>query len=142
VEPGHAHRITPPQARRPVTRPAATPGKEQRRRAITHGVLLSAHPGREDLLAAYEDRVLEHVTDHGGVVLQRLRRRWSTHQPCEVQIIEFAWSEAFEDYLIDPRRVALGCERQAAVVRSDLIEVEPVAPTRDQAYGDVRDRAS
>ena len=105
-------------------------------------VLLWAHPGAEAALAAYEDTVLRLVPDHGGRVVLRarsseaLRARSSEAlraggsgadgQPAEIQVIEFPSAAALDAYLGDPRRTALAADRDRAVARTEVIDVELV----------------
>jgi uncharacterized protein (DUF1330 family) len=96
--------------------------------------LLWAHPGAEEALAAYEDRVLRFVADHGGRVVLRargsgvLRARGSgvDGQPLEIQVLEFPSSAALDDYTADPRRTALAADRDRAVARTEIIDVDLV----------------
>ncbi|PTR25823.1 hypothetical protein C8K36_106257 [Rhodococcus sp. OK519] len=92
---------------------------------ITLCVLLWAHPGREDALIAYEDKVLALVAEHRGRVLQRARTDGSGDQPLEVQMFSFESQEAMDGYLGDERRLALAGERDRAVARTELMRVTP-----------------
>ncbi|MFJ3670605.1 hypothetical protein ACIPSE_29525 [Streptomyces sp. NPDC090106] len=87
-------------------------------------VLLWARPGRADALAAYEDRVLALLGEHGGKVVQRARADGAEGRPDEVQLIEFTERAGYDGYLSDERRTALAAERDAAVARTDLYPVE------------------
>ena len=105
-------------------------------------VLLWAHPGEQAALAAYEDRVLRLVPDHGGRVVLRaqasevLRAQASGVQPAggagadglpaEIQCFEFPSEAALDAYLGDPRRTALAADRDRAVYRTEIIDVELV----------------
>jgi uncharacterized protein (DUF1330 family) len=99
-------------------------------------VLLWAHPGAEAALATYEDRVLRLVPDHGGRVVLRARdsgvlRGSGTGtggQPVEIQLIEFPAAAALDAYMSDPRRTALAADRDRAVARTEVIDVELVPP--------------
>jgi len=107
-------------------------------------VLLWAHPGAEAALAAYEDRVLRFVPDHGGRVVLRARgsgvlpargsgvlpARGSDGdgRPAEIQLFEFPSAAALDAYTSDPRRTALAAERDQAVARTEIIDVELVPP--------------
>jgi uncharacterized protein (DUF1330 family) len=99
-------------------------------------VLLWAHPGAEAALAAYEDTVLRLVPDHGGRVVLRarnsgvLRARTSGAEggPAEIQVIEFPSAAALDAYMGDPRRTALAADRDRAVARTEIIDVELVPP--------------
>ena len=55
--------------------------------SLTLCVLLWAHPGTEDALAAYEDAVLALVAEHGGRVVQRARSSGADEQPLEIQVL-------------------------------------------------------
>lgn len=91
-------------------------------------VLLWAHPGAEAALAAYEDKVLRFVPDHAGRVVQRARGSGGEGQPAEIQLLEFPSDAALDSYLRDPRRTALAADRDQAVARTDIIDVELVPP--------------
>jgi uncharacterized protein (DUF1330 family) len=87
-------------------------------------VLLWAHPGHEDGLVAYEDRVLALVPAHGGTVLQRARSSGDAGHPLEMQFYRFPSEDALQSYLADDRRVALAAERDRVVARTELIRVQ------------------
>ena len=97
-------------------------------------VLLWAHPGAQAALAAYEDRVLRFVPDHGARVVLRARvsgvqrapGSGADGQPAEVQLLEFPSAAALDAYMGDPRRTALAADRDRAVARTEIIEVELV----------------
>ena len=89
-------------------------------------VLLWAHPGAEAALAAYEDTVLRLVPDHGGRVVLRARSSGADGQPAEIQVIEFPSATALDAYMGDPRRTALAADRDRAVARTEVIDVELV----------------
>ena len=113
-------------------------------------VLLWAQPGAQAALTAYEDRVLRLVPDHGGRVVHRARnsgvhrgRNSGVHrgrnsgvqggggggadgQPAEIQFIDFPSQAALDAYMADPRRTALAAERDRAVARTEIIDVELV----------------
>jgi uncharacterized protein (DUF1330 family) len=89
-------------------------------------VLLWAQPGAQAALTAYEDRVLRLVPDHGGRVLQRGRGRGAEGQPAEIQFIDFPSQAALDAYMADPRRTALAADRDRAVARTEIIDVELV----------------
>jgi uncharacterized protein (DUF1330 family) len=77
-------------------------------------VLLWAHPGQEEALAAYEDSVLGLLPDHGARVLDR-------GAPTEVQLLEFPSAAALDAYMNDPRRIALAADRDAAIARTEVL---------------------
>ncbi len=87
-------------------------------------VLLWPNAGAEQALIAYEDRVLELMGDHGARVLQRARTDGADGSPLEIQILEFPSEEALEGYMGDERRTALAGERDAAIARADVLEVD------------------
>ncbi len=87
-------------------------------------VLLWPNAGTEQALVAYEDRVLELMGDHGARVLQRARTDGADGAPLEIQILEFPSQEALEGYMGDERRIALAAERDAAIARTDVLEVD------------------
>lgn len=89
-------------------------------------VLLWAHPDAEAALAAYEDAVLRLVPDHGGRVVLRARNSGAEGQPAEIQVIEFPSAAALDAYMGDPRRTALAADRDRAVARTEIIDVELV----------------
>jgi uncharacterized protein (DUF1330 family) len=92
-------------------------------------VLLWALPGRDAALAAYEDRVLTLVAEHGGRVVRRGSVTGGGEgSPAEVQFIEFPSEAALDAYLTDPRRLAMATERDAAVARTDVHRIEPRLP--------------
>ncbi len=91
---------------------------------VTLCVLLWAHPGRDDELVAYEDRVLPLVAGHGGRVRERARSDGTDGAPLEVHLIEFPSEAAFEAYLVDDRRAAMAAERDAAIARTQVLRVE------------------
>ena len=87
-------------------------------------VLLWARPGAAEALAAYEDKVLALLGDHGGRLVQRARADGADGRPDEIQLIEFASQAGYDGYMADARRTALAAERDAAVARTDLYPVE------------------
>ena len=91
--------------------------------AVELCVLLWAHPGQEEGLVAYEDRVLALVPAHGGTVLQRARSSGEGGHPLEVQFYRFPSEDALQSYLADDRRVALAAERDRVVARTELLRV-------------------
>lgn len=91
-------------------------------------VLLWARPGAGDALIAYEDRVLGLLAGHGGRVVQRARSSGDDGQPLEVQTLEFPSAQAVSDYLADGRRLALAADRDQAVARTEIINVDLVQP--------------
>ena len=92
---------------------------------VTLCVLLSAAPGREQMLVEYEDQVLQRVTVYGGRVLQRVRAIEPV-SPFEVHVLEFPTEDALMGYMADPERVALAPLRDEAIVNTDVIRVEVV----------------
>jgi uncharacterized protein (DUF1330 family) len=97
--------------------------------SLTLCVLLWAQPGADDALVAYEDRVLALVPEHGGRVLQRARSSGADGQPLEVQLIEFPSAAALDAYMTDGRRTSLAAERDRAIARAQVINVELVGET-------------
>ena len=96
--------------------------------SLTLCVLLWPRPGAHDALTAYEDRVLSLVSEHGGRVLQRARSSGADGQPLEIQFLEFPSAEALGRYMADERRTVLADERDRAIGRTDVIEVELIEP--------------
>jgi uncharacterized protein (DUF1330 family) len=118
-------------------------------------VLLWAQPGAQAALTAYEDRVLRLVPEHGGRVVHRAQNsgaqgarnsavqgaRNSAVQrapggggdghPAEIQFLDFPSQTALDAYMADPRRTALAADRDQAVARTEIIDVElaPVPPS-------------
>jgi hypothetical protein len=107
--------------------------------AITLCVLLWARPGADDALTAYEDEVLRLVPAHGGTVVSRVRRladgtsaapgpgEPGAGEPLEVQVISMPDGAALDAYTNDPARLALSAARDAAVARTVVIPVRPLA---------------
>lgn len=93
---------------------------------LTFYALLWPNPGTADALIAYEDKVLPLVADHGGQVLQRARSDGADGRPLEMQLFEFPTTEAFDAYITDPRRTALTSDRDHAIARTELINVQLV----------------
>ncbi|MGF2947333.1 DUF1330 domain-containing protein [Mycobacterium sp. Lab-001] len=94
--------------------------------SLTFYALLWAHPGADEALIAYEDRVLDLVPEHGGRVVQRSRSDGADGRPLEIQLFEFPSAEAFNAYMHDPRRTALATERDRAIAKTELINVQIV----------------
>ena len=94
--------------------------------SLTLCTLLWARPGAEDGLIAYEDRVLRLVPEHGGRVLQRARGSGTAGQPLEVQLLEFPSAQALDAYMADDRRRSLAGERDKAISKTEVIEVQLV----------------
>jgi hypothetical protein len=90
-------------------------------------VLLWAKPGQNDALVAYEDAVLRFVPDHSGVVLERVRSEGKGDDPLEVQLLDFPSRAHIEGFMSDSRRLSLARFRDAAVERTEVIEVRPVS---------------
>jgi hypothetical protein len=94
--------------------------------SLTFYVLLWARPGSEDALIAYEDKVLGLIADHGGKVLQRARSDGRENRPLEIQFFRWESQAAMDAYMSDPRRTALAGERDRAITRTEIINVEVV----------------
>lgn len=91
---------------------------------LTLCILLWAHPGAEEALTAYEDQVLALLPDHGGRVIQRARSKGAGGYPLEVHILEFPSPRALDDYVADSRRQALAGDRDRAIAKTEVIEVD------------------
>lgn len=92
---------------------------------LTLCILLWAHDGKFEDLVSYEDTVLSLITEHGGHVLQRLRRL-NDEGPDEVQVIEFPSEEALNGYMNDDRRLELAATRENAVARTEIYRMDQV----------------
>ncbi|WP_044506881.1 hypothetical protein [Gordonia sp. KTR9] len=86
--------------------------------------LLWAHDDTADALTRYEDTVLDLLAEHGGAVVSRVIGAGHDGTPHEVQILSMADRDALDAYLADPRRVALADERDRAIARTDVFEVD------------------
>jgi uncharacterized protein (DUF1330 family) len=93
---------------------------------VTLCVLLWARPGAESGLIAYEDQVLDIVSGYGGRVLQRARSSGGDGQPLEIQLLEFPTAQAVAEFMADGRRQALADERDRAIARTEVIDVQLV----------------
>ena len=79
----------------------------------------------EHALIAYEDAVLKLVDQHDGRVLHRARTDGADGRPLEIQLFEWAASQAAMDgYTADPRRVTLAADRENAIARSEIVAVQ------------------
>jgi len=87
-------------------------------------VQLWANPGQDSALIDFEDQVLALIPHHGGRVLQRVRRTEPSEEALEVQVISFPNDAAFEAYLADPERLALGNHREIAIARTVITRVQ------------------
>ena len=95
-------------------------------------VLLWAKPGQNDALVAYEDEVLKFVPDHSGVVLERVRSDGGGDDPLEIQLLDFPSKAHLSGFMSDSRRLSLAPHRDAAIERTEVIEVHRVS---GQGYG-------
>ena len=93
---------------------------------ITLCVLLWARESQEARLVAYEDRVLQLLSDHGGHVLQRARTSGLADGPLEIHILSFTSEQAFDGFMADERRAAMSDERDVAVERTEVFRVDLV----------------
>jgi hypothetical protein len=96
--------------------------------SVTLCVLLWAQPGADDALIAYEDRVLYFVPDHGATVLHRARGSGADGQPLEIQLLQFPSTAALSNYMTDSRRLALADDRDRAIARTEVINVDLIPP--------------
>lgn len=85
--------------------------------------LAMARPGAGDALVTSEDRVLEFVSDHGPGTAAREEQRCRRAAAGD-QLLEFPSAEALGDYMTDERRVALAGERDRAMARTQVIQVQ------------------
>lgn len=95
--------------------------------SLTLCVLLWARPGAERALIAYEDRILALAGEHGGQVLQRARSSGAAGDPFEIQLLEFPSAGKFDDFMNDGRRVSLAGERDRAIAKTQVINVQLVS---------------
>ena len=93
---------------------------------MTLCVLLWARPGAESGLIAYEDQVLDIASGYGGRVLQRARSEGGDGKPLEIQLLEFPTAQAVAEFMADGRRQALADERDRAIARTEVIDVQLV----------------
>jgi uncharacterized protein (DUF1330 family) len=91
---------------------------------LTLCVLLWAHPGAEEALTAYEDQVLALVPGYGGKVIRRARSSGAGGYPLEVHLLEFPSPQALDAYTADSRRQTLAGDRDRAIARTEVIEVD------------------
>lgn len=95
---------------------------------VVNCVLLWAKPGMKAALSAYEDKVLRLVGDHGGRVLERGTvvpgSQYDGEPPAEVQFLEMPSEASLAAYVSDPRRLAMGGERDAAIARTDVLRIQ------------------
>jgi uncharacterized protein (DUF1330 family) len=94
--------------------------------SLTLCVMLWARAGAEQALIEYEDRVLELVGAHGGKILQRARTGGGPEEPLEVQFLEFPSRAALDSYMWDGRRTVLAADRERAVARTEIFQVQLV----------------
>jgi uncharacterized protein (DUF1330 family) len=86
---------------------------------VTLCVLLVAATGQEAMLGRYEDQVLALLGEHDARVLTRLRALEGSIT--EIQILEFPSEQALASFQSDPRRLALGELRDAAIATGRLV---------------------
>jgi uncharacterized protein (DUF1330 family) len=89
-------------------------------------VLLAAIPGREALLAQYEDRVLGLLPDHGARVETRVRALDGPFT--EIQILEFPSEQSLQEFQSYPRRTELSEIRAAVIGSTIVVRVETATP--------------
>src|ERR1700679_83318 len=90
---------------------------------LTLCCLLWAHPGQEAALITYENRVLALLPEHSAKLISRVRSDGEDGHPLEVQLFEFPSRASLDSYLADERRAALAADRDAAIARTELINV-------------------
>jgi len=49
-------------------------------------------------------------------------------QPLEIQLLEFPSAAALDDYMTDDRRLSMADERERAIARTQVIEVDLIQP--------------
>ncbi|WP_394550617.1 hypothetical protein ACDF64_09170 [Agromyces sp. MMS24-JH15] len=96
--------------------------------AFTICCLLWAHPGLDDDLVAYEDRVLALMPDYAIEVTERIRSDRGAEHPTEVQLYRVPSQALLDAYLADPRRLELAPERDRVIARTELFRVPAAAP--------------
>ena len=65
---------------------------------------------------AYETAVLALLPDHGGMLELRVR---GTDRPIETHVLSFPSDQAFDDFVHDPRRIALAQDWVDCGARAD-----------------------
>lgn len=90
---------------------------------LTLCCLLWAHPGAEDALIAYEDRVLALLPEHGIDLVIRAIGDGGDGRPIETQVYRVPTQAALDAYVADPRRTALADERDRVIARTELFPV-------------------
>lgn len=93
---------------------------------LTLCVLLWVRPGAEDGLISYEDTVLGIAGQYGCRVRQRLRGDGSGGKPFEIQLLEFPSKGKLDEFMADDRRQSLAGERDEAISKTEVIEVQVV----------------
>ncbi len=77
-----------------------------------------------DRFEAYERAVLALLSDHGGVLELRVR---GTDEATETHVIAFASEAGFDDFVHDPRRIALAQAWVDCGAKAQRWRVEDVA---------------
>jgi len=90
---------------------------------LTLCVQLWAHPGHEAGLMQFEDQVLALIPNHGGSVLQRVRRIGDGDAAFETHVISFPDDRSLQEYLDDPARLALTALRERSIARTVISPV-------------------
>jgi len=88
-------------------------------------VHLWVRPGLEMQFEAYERTMARILGRHGGVIERVIRPLRTTlqgpEQPFEIHLLSFPRAELYEAYRNDPERSALGRERAAVIIDSEVI---------------------
>ena len=88
-------------------------------------VLLWPAEGADTEFRRYEDAVLPLLDEHGGRLISRETVcRASEEDPLELQMIELRDQAALDDYMSDPRRLALDDQRTRTIRRTQILHLE------------------
>ena len=97
-------------------------------------VMYWAKPDTGSDLSSYLNQVLDLITEHGGVVLQRGVTTATDNQPLEVHIMQFESEDMLDNFMGDERRVAFAPERERVIARMEIMRMTmqplPVAAGR------------
>ena len=89
---------------------------------------LYVRPGKEDIFESYESQVLPLLKDHQGTLIYRIRPHQkdfisaNSDTPFEVHLLSFPDQQKFDNYLNDPRRIALDGLKNEAIINTLIIK--------------------